>query len=312
MQTDLPEPVEPAISKCGILDKSASIGLPIISLPKAMFNLPSPLVKSISLILTALTDEFGISIPIVFLPGIGAWILTSLAAIARAISLLMLVIRFTLVPLGTIISYSVTAGPIWISTTFPLISKSFKTLSNISWLLLTNDSSPLFFFLGVGFNKSNLGRRYIEVSICSSLTSASKDSLVGLIGSAFIVLSSSMLVITIFFSSFSGIWIFSLFVSFIPTSSSPSTTYSLCVFSSFSLLNISLNLLKISDIVILNIKIIENIPVITKTIIVPFKLKQVFKRPAKNAPIIPPPITIELSPEAKGRPVVLTVAILSI
>ena len=32
--TDLPEPVEPAINKCGILAKLAEIVLPVTSLPK--------------------------------------------------------------------------------------------------------------------------------------------------------------------------------------------------------------------------------------------------------------------------------------
>ena len=39
IQTDLPEPVVPAISKCGIEDKSPTIGLPEILLPSAIDNL---------------------------------------------------------------------------------------------------------------------------------------------------------------------------------------------------------------------------------------------------------------------------------
>ena len=35
MPTDLPEPVVPATSKCGILAKSATTGRPTMSLPKA-------------------------------------------------------------------------------------------------------------------------------------------------------------------------------------------------------------------------------------------------------------------------------------
>lgn len=53
----------------------------------------------------------------VLLPGIGACIRTSFAASAKAISLLIPTILDTLVPLGTLTSYCVTAGPIWISTT---------------------------------------------------------------------------------------------------------------------------------------------------------------------------------------------------
>ena len=46
MQTDLPDPVVPAISKCGIEDKSPTIGLPEILLPKAIGNLISLFLKS--------------------------------------------------------------------------------------------------------------------------------------------------------------------------------------------------------------------------------------------------------------------------
>ena len=41
IQTDLPDPVVPAISKWGIEDKSPTIGLPEIFLPKAIGNLIS-------------------------------------------------------------------------------------------------------------------------------------------------------------------------------------------------------------------------------------------------------------------------------
>jgi hypothetical protein len=34
--TDLPEPVVPATSRCGIFARSATIGLPVMSLPSAM------------------------------------------------------------------------------------------------------------------------------------------------------------------------------------------------------------------------------------------------------------------------------------
>lgn len=38
MPTDLPEPVVPATSKCGILARSATTGLPAMSLPSAMVS----------------------------------------------------------------------------------------------------------------------------------------------------------------------------------------------------------------------------------------------------------------------------------
>ena len=135
----------------------------MISFPKAAHILAS-LFKfwgdsNTSLKVTLLIVGLGISTPIVLLPGIGAWMITSLAAKARAISLLMFTILLTLVPAGTVNSYSVTAGPMWISTTLALTPKSRKTLSRISLLLLVK--SVEFIFLGfTGSNISlNLGSR---------------------------------------------------------------------------------------------------------------------------------------------------------
>ena len=66
----------------------------------------------------------------VFFPGIGAWILTSLAARARAISLWIDNSLLTFVPALISSSYWVTVGPILTCTTLPVISKSFNTFSN--------------------------------------------------------------------------------------------------------------------------------------------------------------------------------------
>ena len=41
MQTDFPEPVVPAINKCGIEAKSPTIGIPEIFFPRAIGNLIS-------------------------------------------------------------------------------------------------------------------------------------------------------------------------------------------------------------------------------------------------------------------------------
>ncbi len=46
MQTDFPEPVVPAINKCGIDAKSPMIGVPEIFFPNAIGNLMSFLLKS--------------------------------------------------------------------------------------------------------------------------------------------------------------------------------------------------------------------------------------------------------------------------
>ena len=91
MQTDLPEPVEPATRRCGVLLISHQITLPIIFLPKGHRSLePSSdlgTFSKTSLKETEAVSLLAISIPTVFLPGIGACILTSLVAMAKAISL---------------------------------------------------------------------------------------------------------------------------------------------------------------------------------------------------------------------------------
>ena len=101
-QTDLPEPVVPAISKCGILAMSVTTISPEISLPStavslllAFLNLSESISSRME---TMLTTLFGTSIPTAALPGIGASIRTPLAARFRAISSDRLVILLILTP----------------------------------------------------------------------------------------------------------------------------------------------------------------------------------------------------------------------
>ena len=47
IQTDLPDPVVPAISKCGINDKSLTIGMPDILFPSAIGSFMSLFLKSL-------------------------------------------------------------------------------------------------------------------------------------------------------------------------------------------------------------------------------------------------------------------------
>ena len=42
MPTDLPEPVVPATSTCGILARSATTGLPTMSLPRPIVSIDLP------------------------------------------------------------------------------------------------------------------------------------------------------------------------------------------------------------------------------------------------------------------------------
>ena len=76
MQTDFPEPVVPAMSKCGIDDKSPIIGSPDIVLPSAMGRIKSLLfnfvLSNISLNSTFSLSTLGNSIPTELDPGITA------------------------------------------------------------------------------------------------------------------------------------------------------------------------------------------------------------------------------------------------
>ena len=77
MQTDLPEPVVPAISRCGSFEMLPTMQLPPMSLPRAKLSFdlaPEKFVESrISRRKTVLTVLFGTSMPTVeILSGIGA------------------------------------------------------------------------------------------------------------------------------------------------------------------------------------------------------------------------------------------------
>ena len=99
---DLPAPVAPATSRCGILARFAQIKLPSTSLPRAItigwWSFPATLERSTSPRETISLSLFGISIPTADFPGIGERILTSLLATAYAMFLLKAVIASTLTP----------------------------------------------------------------------------------------------------------------------------------------------------------------------------------------------------------------------
>ena len=100
--TDLPLPVEPAISRCGIRVRSVVTTLPAMSIPRAivrgLFDERNCWLSKIVLILTELPFLFGTSIPTAALFGIGASIRTPLAARLRAISSARFVILLIFTP----------------------------------------------------------------------------------------------------------------------------------------------------------------------------------------------------------------------
>ncbi len=112
--TLLPEPVAPAISRCGILDRSAARAWPATSRPRANVSLEAARRSTSSRIrrrATMLKSLFGISRPTTLLPGIGASIRIVRAARAMARSSARASMRLTLISGDGSISYWVTTGP---------------------------------------------------------------------------------------------------------------------------------------------------------------------------------------------------------
>jgi len=114
--TDLPCPVAPAISNCGIFAKSATnTSLEIVfpsAIGKSIFARLNLSDISTSLIETICFFLLGTSIPIVPFPGIGAMIRMPSAERLRAISSSRFLILEIRTPGAGIISYKVTVGPI--------------------------------------------------------------------------------------------------------------------------------------------------------------------------------------------------------
>ena len=115
IHTDLPEPVAPAISKCGILAISATMTWPAISFPvqNEIFDAWSwnslDSTRSRNGIVTF--SLFGTSIPMADFPGIGASKRISGTARFNLISSASPRILLTFTPISGWISYCVTVGP---------------------------------------------------------------------------------------------------------------------------------------------------------------------------------------------------------
>ena len=160
MQTDFPDPVVPAMRRWGIEDRSPTIGLPEIFLPRAMGNFTSLFLKSellkISLKYTFSLVLFGSSIPTVLLPGIVA-IRADSELVFLAISSDRFIILETLTPAAGSNSFRVTTGPWLTFFIFPFTPKSNKIFSkNLgSWVSILLKFS--FSFLVGVFNRSKSG-----------------------------------------------------------------------------------------------------------------------------------------------------------
>ena len=142
MHTDLPEPVEPAISRCGILAKSVTATAPAISRPRTTVSLLFADTKEFdstrSRMRTTLIFLFGTSMPTAALPGMGASMRTPAAARFMAMSSLRLVILLIFTPGAGCSSYRVTAGPRLMSTIFVCTPKLFSVPTSILPLLCSS------------------------------------------------------------------------------------------------------------------------------------------------------------------------------
>ena len=132
MHTDLPMPVAPATSRCGILARSATRGRPTASRPRmtGMAMVAGSMASTRSRITTASLMRLGTSMPIVVLFGSGATMrMPSLPSfIARSFSKPSTL--FTRRPWSSRrISYWVTTGPRVEATTWTPMSKSANTCS---------------------------------------------------------------------------------------------------------------------------------------------------------------------------------------
>jgi len=158
--TDLPLPVLPAMSRWGILHRSATWATPAMSLPRAM---PKGEVMRRKLWLsntlrmdTALRLWLGTSMPTAGLPGMGASMRTSATARFKAMSSANEVMRLILTPAMGCTSYRVTDGPREISSTRVRTPK-LSSVSTSFWALAFSSSSALGSLSSLDFSNSSMG-----------------------------------------------------------------------------------------------------------------------------------------------------------
>ena len=140
-QTLLPEPVAPAMSRCGIFDEVGAERLAGDVLAEGEGELrascaTSPWMRlaSTSFRVTRSNAEFGISTPTYGSPGIGASIRMLRAASASARLSDRPSIRLSLMPGSTSSAYCVTTGPSWMRATFTPMPKC-ASVSRMRWPL---------------------------------------------------------------------------------------------------------------------------------------------------------------------------------
>ena len=122
IMTLLPDPVDPAISRCGMASRAAALMRPLMSLPSGMVRCECDCENSSlsSIWRRAMSSRrvFGTSMPTVGLPGMRSIRMDS-ACSPRQRSSVRLVMRLYLMPASGLNSKVVTTGPGLICTTLP-------------------------------------------------------------------------------------------------------------------------------------------------------------------------------------------------
>ena len=162
MHTLFPDPVEPAISMCGIVLRSATIAFPAMSFPTANVIFDSDFLNAaesmISLAVTMLILSFSISMPTAGFPGIGASILMLLASMLSAISSARFFMPLTFTPLFGWTSYLVTVGPcVTLVTCASMLKLCSVSSSFIAFALRMFSSSAAFPFDLFALFKRSIG-----------------------------------------------------------------------------------------------------------------------------------------------------------
>ena len=185
-QTDLPEPVAPAMSRCGIFARSAITGLPSRSLPSAMGSAARALWKSRDSIssrnATISGVGFGTSTPTAPRPGIGATMRMLGARMASARSFARFAIWRTFTPGAGSISNCVTTGPVVRPTSSPS-TRNVRSASMSLTPIASSSRFPASLFCGGGgveqFRRRQLVARQLGVAVASIAAAISSSRVVG-------------------------------------------------------------------------------------------------------------------------------------
>ena len=162
-QTDLPEPVVPAISIWGIAAMSPMVICPAMSRPKAAGRAPLALRNSsesmTSRMVTVSVTRLGTSMPTAGLLGIGASIRTPAVARFKAMSSARPVILLILTPVEGCSSYRVTVGPRVMSTIRVWTPKDLRVSTSLEAFCFNSSLTSSLRGLWGSFKRLTGGRR---------------------------------------------------------------------------------------------------------------------------------------------------------